>query len=93
MGRKRRSIVFREHARERAQECGVDVGVLRKRIGDLAPRLRPFAGFLAGTGRVALMQPKAPSPVVRVTGRGIEVITVLRPGQEVIRSDTMAVRV
>jgi hypothetical protein len=93
MSNKWRRVIVRDHARARARECGVPERVLRRQVAALAPRLRPFVGFLGGEGRVALVRRKAPSPVVRPTRRGVEVITVLRPGQSVIRSDTMAVSI
>ena len=83
-------IVFTRHALDQAGVCGADTATLRQSIAELAPTLRPsFVGLLGGAGKVALMHRAGPSPVVRLTPLRTEVITVLRPGQRVIRRDTI----
>jgi hypothetical protein len=90
-------IIYRHHARARsrtcARLCGTHPADVRRQvyreIAAWAPRLTPFIGILDGNGKVALMHHHAPSPVVRYTGDSIELVSVLRPGQRAIRSDTI----
>lgn len=86
-------IIIRKHARDRAAECCTSASGLRQRIRRLTPLLAPFAGILDGKGKVALLFNTGPSPVIRHTGKTIEVISALRPGQRVIRRDTLEVQV
>jgi hypothetical protein len=82
-------IIVRRHARDRAAECCIPPEVLRRRIRSLSPSLAAFVGVFAGKGKVALMQRDGTSPVIRHTGDTIEVVSVLRPGQRVVRRDTL----
>jgi hypothetical protein len=84
-------IIVRRHARDRAAECCIPPKTLRHCIRSMSPDLAAFAGILDSKGKVALMSRDAPSPVIRHTGDAIEVISVLRPGQRVIRRDTLEV--
>jgi hypothetical protein len=86
-------IIFRPHARDRAAECCTDptalCDVLRRWIADLVPDLQVFIGIGDGKGKVGLRPRSGPSPVVRVLEEIIEVVTILRPGQKIIRPDTI----
>lgn len=84
-------IIIRRHARDRAAECCIPSQALRHCIHSMSPDLDTFVGILNGKGKVALMVRDGVSPVIRHTGDIIEVISVLRPGQRVIRQDTVEV--
>jgi hypothetical protein len=71
-------------------EYNTSASALRQRIRRLSPHLAPF-GILNGKGKVALMFNSGPSPVIRHTGDTIEVISILRPGQRVVRRDTLEI--
>jgi hypothetical protein len=81
-------IVFTQHAVRRAAERGADIAAVAAMCQRLAPRLSCFSGH-----RVALVRPGQPIPVVRPRGRVVEVLTVLAPWHQIIRNDTLAVRV
>jgi len=84
-------IIFTTHARARASECGISEAALRQRLVTLSSRLAPFVG---SRSKIGLMHRGQPSPVVRLVTPGrIEVVTILRPGQTVVRSDTIPVTV
>ena len=82
-------IVFTQHAVRRAAERGADIAAVTAMCQCLAPRLLCcFSGH-----RVALVRPGQPIPVVRPRGRVVEVLTILAPEHQIIRNDTLAVRV
>jgi len=82
-------IVFTQHAVRRAAERGADIAAVTAMCQRLAPRLLCcFSGH-----RVALVRPGQPIPVVRPRGRVVEVLTILAPEHQIIRNDTLAVRV
>lgn len=84
-------ITLSAHALTRAGECRISPAALRRQVADLSPRLASFVGIAGGRGKVGLMHRSAPSPVIRATRDQIEVVTVLRPGQRALRSDTIEV--
>ena len=86
--RTKHEIVFTRHATQRAAERGADVAAVTAMCRRLAPRLSCFSGH-----RVALVRPGQPIPVVRPRGRTLRVLTILAPEHQIIRSDTLALRV
>jgi hypothetical protein len=82
------TVILTQHARQRAAERGADIAAVAAMCQRLAPRLSCFSGH-----RVALVCPGQPIPVVRPRGRVVEVLTILAPWHQIIRNDTLAVRV
>jgi hypothetical protein len=82
------TVILTQHARQRAAERGADIAAVAAMCQRLAPRLSCFSGH-----RVALVRPGQPIPVVRPRGRVVEVLTILAPEHQIIRNDTLAVRV
>ncbi len=82
------SIQPTTHFEEQAKARRLNRGVILGCVVALAPRVMQFQGC-----RLALDCGRAGTPVVKIEPGHIAVLTVLAPGQSVLRSDTLRLRV
>lgn len=76
------------HFEEQAKTRQLNRGVILSCVAALAPRVMKYQGC-----RLALDCGHVGMPVVKIEPGHIEVLTVLAPGQSVLRSDTLRLRV
>ena len=76
------------HFEEQAKTRQLNRGIILGCVAALAPRVMQYQGC-----RLALDCGHVGMPVVKIEPGHIEVLTVLAPGQSVLRSDTLRLRV